>query len=192
MNITLRRFLRQKEARSQDYALLLFRMTSRVRYFIVHSTIGSTVHFRPLNSLEHCICTTTTTNIRPDWDSYLVPPGYKPQSIRVSHRGRSLILKREKLKTGPLYSLVTKNQASVWNIEEDMITFVMILWRPFWFFMIHVVMSLEVSCVYRIPWYRKHVVWWNKLVSTSIIDEYMLTSVISWRLFWTLHDNDVE
>ena len=34
--------------------------------FIVHSTIGSTVHFSPLNSLEHCIRTTTMTNIRPD------------------------------------------------------------------------------------------------------------------------------
>ena len=60
---------RQKEARSRDYALLLFRMTSRV--FIVHSMIGSTVHSRPLNSLQHCICTTMMTNIRPDRDSHL-------------------------------------------------------------------------------------------------------------------------
>ena len=57
-------------------------------FFIVHSTIGSTVHPMPLNSLVHCICTTTMTNIRPDRDSNLVPPGYKPQSIRMSHRGR--------------------------------------------------------------------------------------------------------
>ena len=59
-------------------------------FFIVHSTIGSTVHFMHLNSLEHCICTTRMTNIRrrPDQDSNLVPPGYKPQSIRISHRGR--------------------------------------------------------------------------------------------------------
>ena len=57
-------------------------------FFIVQSTIGSTVHSIPLNSLEHCICTTTMTNIRPDRDSNLVPPGYKPQSIRMSHRGR--------------------------------------------------------------------------------------------------------
>ena len=96
----------------------------------------------------------------------------------VVFQSRSWFLKREKFKTVPLYSLVTKNQAFVWNIEEDMKTFVMMLWRPFWFFMIHVVMSLEVSCVYRIPWYRKHVVWWNKLVSIPIIDKYMLTSVI--------------
>ena len=56
--------------------------------FIVHSTIGSTVHSMPLNSLEQCICTTTMTNIRPYRDSNLVPPGYKPQSIRMSHWGR--------------------------------------------------------------------------------------------------------
>ena len=55
--------------------------------FIVHSTIGRTVHYMPLNSLEHCICTTTMTNIRPDRDSNLVTPGCKPQSIRMSHRG---------------------------------------------------------------------------------------------------------
>ena len=58
----------------------------------MHSTMGSTVHSMPLNSLEHCICTTTMTNIRPDRDSNLVPPGYKPQSIRVSHRGRHQVL----------------------------------------------------------------------------------------------------
>ena len=54
----------------------------------MHSTIGSTVHSIPLNSLEHCICTTAMTNIRPDRDSNLVHPVYKPQSIRMSHRGR--------------------------------------------------------------------------------------------------------
>ena len=43
-------------------------------FFLVHSTIDSTVHSMPLNSLEHCICTTTMTNIRPDRDSNLVPP----------------------------------------------------------------------------------------------------------------------
>ena len=53
--------------------------------YTVQSTIGSTVHFIPFNSLEHCICTTTMTNIRPNRGSRLVPPGYKPQSIRMSH-----------------------------------------------------------------------------------------------------------
>ena len=41
-------------------------------FFIVHSTMGSTLHSRPLNSLGHCIYTTTITNIRPDRDSNLV------------------------------------------------------------------------------------------------------------------------
>ena len=57
-------------------------------FFIVHSTICSTVLSRSMNSLEHCICATTMINIRPDRDSSLVPPGYKPQSIQMSHRGR--------------------------------------------------------------------------------------------------------
>ena len=61
-------------------------------FFIVHSAIGSTIHPMPLNSLEHCICTTTMTNIRPDRDSNLVPSGYKPQSIWMSHRGRPHVL----------------------------------------------------------------------------------------------------
>ena len=39
---------RQKGGRSRGYALL-------------YSTIGSTVHSRPFNSLGHCICTTTMT-----------------------------------------------------------------------------------------------------------------------------------
>ena len=69
----------------RDYALLLFRMNSKV--FIVHSNIGSPAHSMPLSSLEQCICTITMKNIRPDWDSNPVS-GYKPQSIRMSHRGR--------------------------------------------------------------------------------------------------------
>ena len=75
---------RQKEARSLDYALLLFWMTSRV----LHSAHISTVHSIPSNSLERCIWTTTMTNIRLDRDSNLVPSGYKPQSIWMRHRGR--------------------------------------------------------------------------------------------------------
>ena len=41
-------------------------------FFIVHSTIDSTAHM-PLNSLEHCICTT------PD-DKYSNWPGFDPSS----------------------------------------------------------------------------------------------------------------
>ena len=61
--------------------------------FIVHSTIGSTVHSMHLNSLEHCICTTTMTNIRTNRNSNLAPPGHKPRPIRMSHRGRPYICK---------------------------------------------------------------------------------------------------
>ena len=40
-----------------------------------------------LEKMEHSICKTTLTNIRPDWDSNLVLPGYKPQSIRIQPTG---------------------------------------------------------------------------------------------------------
>ena len=82
MNIALRRFLHNHGNIATEGRLQGF--------FIEHSrpTIGSTIHSRPLDSLKHCICTTIMTNIRPDRDSNLVPPGYKPQSIRMSHRGR--------------------------------------------------------------------------------------------------------
>ena len=49
------------------------------------------IHFMCLTSLEHCICTTTMTNIRPDQDSNLVSQGYKPLLIRISHRGRPFV-----------------------------------------------------------------------------------------------------
>ena len=56
------------------------------RFFIVHSTIGSTVHSMPLNSLEHCICTTTMTNIRPETFSlskmyYSIPDSLKSTNL---------------------------------------------------------------------------------------------------------------
>ena len=72
---------RQKEARSRDYALLLFRMTSRDLYSAqYHSTLHAFEQFVTLymhkrdNKYPH------------DRDSNLVPPGYKPQSIRMSHQ----------------------------------------------------------------------------------------------------------
>ena len=74
-----------------NYALLLFRMYSRVLYSTQQHK-QHCIHSRPLNSLEHCICTTAMTNIRPDRHSSLVPPGYKPRAVDtnvMSHRGRS-------------------------------------------------------------------------------------------------------
>ena len=93
MNIALRRFLHNHgniatEGSPKPGQCPTLISNDFKRFFIVHSTIGSTVHTRHLSSLEHCICTTTMTNIRPDRDSNLVPRGYKPQSIRMSHWGR--------------------------------------------------------------------------------------------------------
>ena len=77
---------RQKKAKSWDYALLLFRMTSRVlfsaQYHRRHCTLQD---FEQFGALYMDIY---DDNIRPDRDSSLVPPGYKPQSLRMSHRGR--------------------------------------------------------------------------------------------------------
>ena len=56
-------------------------------FFIVHSTINSTVHPMPLNSLEHCMHNHDGKYPFRS-DSNLVHPGYKPQWIRMSHRGR--------------------------------------------------------------------------------------------------------
>ena len=54
---------------------------------ISNDFIGGTVHSRHLDSLEHCICTTTMTNIRPDRDSNLVHPGYRPLYVRAIGAG---------------------------------------------------------------------------------------------------------
>ena len=87
---TIMAISRQKEARSQDYALLLFRMISRVlhsaQYHRQHCTLQAFEQFGALY-----ICTATIKNIRPDRDSNLVPPDYKPQSIRMSHWGRPVM-----------------------------------------------------------------------------------------------------
>ena len=56
---TIMAISRQKEARNRDYAYSYF------EWLQGHSTIGNTVHFMHLKSLEHCICTAMMTNIRP-------------------------------------------------------------------------------------------------------------------------------
>ena len=60
-------------------------------FFIVHTTIDHTAHSRPLNSLEHCICTASRTHIRPGRDSKPVPLSFEPQLDRMSHRGRPIL-----------------------------------------------------------------------------------------------------
>ena len=76
---------RQKEARSGYYALVLFRMTSRVphsaQYHRQHCTIHVFEQFGALYMQNH-------GNNYPDRNSNLVTPSYKPQSIQMGHRGR--------------------------------------------------------------------------------------------------------
>ena len=90
---TIMAISRQKEARSRDYALLLFRMTTGF-FFIVHSTIGSTVHSRPLNSLEHCYAQprwqiSGPTGIR-TWYPHVTSPSRYEWAIEASFRGTTL------------------------------------------------------------------------------------------------------
>ena len=72
-------------------------------FFIVYSSIGSNIHSRLLNSLEHCKCTTTMPNIQADRYSSMVPP-YKPQAIRMSHRGQPNVTWAELCSAKPEYS----------------------------------------------------------------------------------------
>ena len=62
--------------------------------FIVHSTIDSTAHSRPLNSLEHCI-----QYAKPQWQAS-VPAGirtqyymsFEPRAVQMNHRPHPLVL----------------------------------------------------------------------------------------------------
>ena len=83
---TIMAISRQKETRSLDYALLLFRITSMVLY--------SAQYHRQLYTLHAGLWTVwITVYAQPRWQisgptgiRTLGPPGYKPQSIRMSHR----------------------------------------------------------------------------------------------------------
>ena len=59
-------------------------------FIIVHTSINSTAHSWPLNSLQHCVCTTSMKSIWPDRDSNPVHLSFEPQPDRMSHRGRLL------------------------------------------------------------------------------------------------------
>ena len=72
----------QKAVLSRDYALLLFRITSRVLHGAHHHR-------------QHC---------------RVVPPGYKPQSIPVSHWGRPITMDEVGVVLG-----MTKCSLNVWE-----------------------------------------------------------------------------
>ena len=61
----------QKEARNLDYGLLSSNDFKPSR--ILYNNMDITAHSSPLNSREHCIRTTSMTNIQPGWDSNPVP-----------------------------------------------------------------------------------------------------------------------
>ena len=78
-----------KEVLSRDYAVLILNYLSV--FFIVHTTIESTARSGPLNSLEHCVWTTSMTSIRLGRDSNQVHLCFEPQSNRMSHKGRPIL-----------------------------------------------------------------------------------------------------
>ena len=67
---------------------LLYVAFGTIGLLIVHSTIDSTAHSIPLNSLEHWVRTTPMTYIRPDLDSNPVPLNFEQQPDGMSHLGR--------------------------------------------------------------------------------------------------------
>ena len=120
---TIMAISRQKEARAETMPYSYFEWLQgffiMFLVFIVHSTIGSSVRSRPLNILEHCIWTATMTNTRPDRNSSLVPPDYKPQSIRMSHQGRPPICLFTWVKDSLLESKVVTFPQNLYPATDD-------------------------------------------------------------------------
>ena len=85
---TIMAILRQKEARSRDYALLLFRMTLMVlysaQYHRQHCTLHAFEQFGSLYMHNH----DDKYPSRPGLESGTPRLGYKPRSIWMSHGGR--------------------------------------------------------------------------------------------------------
>ena len=98
------RDIRMPEVGTMPYS---YRMISRVLY----STINSTIHSRPLNSLEHCICTTPMTNIRPGETRTLYLLSVAPQTDPMSHQSRHRALDA---KFWFIYSWQFRNVCSKW------------------------------------------------------------------------------
>ena len=92
VNIVLRRFLHNHGDIAIEGSPKLVLCPTLIEWlqglFIVHSTIDKIAHSRHFNSLEHCVCTTSMTNIRPGLDSNPVVLSFKPQPDQMSHRRR--------------------------------------------------------------------------------------------------------
>ena len=62
---------------------IILRILNIQGFIIMRITIHNIVPSRPLNSLEHCLCSTSMTNIRTGRDSKPVPLSFKPQLDRI-------------------------------------------------------------------------------------------------------------
>ena len=100
-------------------------------FFMVHRPIDSTAHSRPLNSLDHCICTTPMTNIRTSRDSNPVPLNSKLQPDRMSHRGRQVYT----LQTRHTDSMLVYYWPTVWYASPT--SNGVVVWRSFWGLCVH-------------------------------------------------------
>ena len=82
----------------------------------MHSAIDITVHSMHLNSLEHCIGTTSMTNIRPDQDLNPVALSFELQRDRMGHRDGLVISNTNKLIRFPIKGTPWDETFSIFKI----------------------------------------------------------------------------
>ena len=113
VNIALRRFLHNHgniATKGSPKSGLYYTFIEQFQgLFIVHNTIDNTAHSRPLNSLEHCIGTTSMTNIRSGRVSYPVPLSSEPQLDRMSRRGRPILHCQQRASPGECVLIIKQN-----------------------------------------------------------------------------------
>ena len=104
VNIALRCFLHNHCNIAKDGRVYALPLSNNCLhgFFIVHSAIDITAHSIPFNSLEHCICTTSMTNIRPDQDLNPVALSFEPQQDQMGHRAGLVIPNTNKLIRAPI------------------------------------------------------------------------------------------
>ena len=86
-------------------------------FFIVHSTIRRTVHSTSLNSLEHCICTTTMANI---WYLQVTSPGrYFVFPLECSLQSQRLILYANGIVGKARWAYLSTSSPSLWAAKSS-------------------------------------------------------------------------
>ena len=122
VNIALRCFLHNHDniaKDGRDYALPLSNNCLH-RFFIVHSAIDITAHSIPFNSLEHCICTTSMTNIRPDQDLNPVALSFEPKQDRMGHWASLVIPNTNKLILAPIIVASNMYKHDKWGMGPSL------------------------------------------------------------------------